>query len=581
MSVCREVKQWITREVQVPVEKAITEARRACEKLKKAIEEQVQKPVEKWISREERRCKRRSCNWWCLCCNKWFCWLVTVVAKIVTWVLVTIIKWVTYLVCKIVMVVVEIVVKLVLRVLKFLVTVFVCLFTGDWAGLGLAFADLWSDLVTLIQDVIAFVKSLLDDVVGILDDVIKFLHCLGDSFGPVGRWLFGIAAGVVEIGKKVVDLGRDLLTGVEEIVAGLLRLNVCRMQMGLTNLGTSIGRAIITATGAFFGATIGGPRQGFKGADLRDIIGDALEEAFGDDSDAIEAAEEIIGINCWPFGLTMQLDARRMVIRSGPFLRSLHEGGVIDLYQIAGHLRGPCEGSWSTSTRHVLGEVVYTGTTTTVSYADLDDFLSGREGVPGFSVYAIRYANYWRYLEVARQKAFQVGVDLVWDEIGDYEVTDETFLPLATRDNDDLFAAFGRTGDDDLCTIPVLAIFLYEDESLNGLASWFRPPPYDNPCPISADDNRSRRSGVSFRDRNPEYVWKFVAIHEIGHYLGLCHDGHDGPELIMYTARGGFSVTARTVIEYVLLATDPYFNREDAEEVWRWLTEVAGDDCLR
>lgn len=48
------------------------------------------------------RCKQRKCKWWCACCNKWFCWLETIVVLVVRWVVVTVLKWVTYLICEVV-----------------------------------------------------------------------------------------------------------------------------------------------------------------------------------------------------------------------------------------------------------------------------------------------------------------------------------------------------------------------------------------------------------------------------------------------------------------------------------------------
>ncbi|MDH5506628.1 MAG: hypothetical protein OEZ02_05365 [Anaerolineae bacterium] len=586
MTACTEVKKWMTEKVQVPVEEKITEARKECNKAKRKIEEKVRKPIENWVSKQERKCKKKKCKWWCACCNKWFCWIATIVVKVVTWIVTTIIKWVTYLVCKIVMFVVDIIVKLVLRIIKFLVSFFVCLFT-DIEGWGLAFADLWTDVLDILENIIDFVESLLDDINELIDDIIRLLDSLASSFGPLGTWLFGILAGALRIIKKVVDIVREIINSVQDIVFGILRLNLCRIEAGITNLGTSVGRAILTIVGAFFGTTVGGPREGFWQDSLQEIIIDALNEEFGSDPDRIERAEDLIHLYSRPFGLPMKLDPRRMVIRSSEFLRDLHLEGIINLYAIAGHL-SDCNGEWSTSTKRKNGEVVYTGTRTTVSYSDLNLFLKdGPSAVPEFSVYPVRYDNFERYLYVAREKGYQLGVEFFWDDILDYEITDNTFLPLITSDNDELFTPFGRNGTtDDLSNIPVLAIFLYVSPDLNGLASWFRPPPYSNDCPISKDtpprgQTYARKSGVSFIDRNPEYVFKFVAIHEIGHYLGLCHEDHDGFEFIMFSNKEAKSkVTDQTVMEYLLLGGDPYFTQNDAREVWEWLTQVAKDSCL-
>lgn len=48
------------------------------------------------------------CVWWCLCCNKWFCWIVVVVVRVVTWVIETVTRLVTEVVCTIVSVLLDI-----------------------------------------------------------------------------------------------------------------------------------------------------------------------------------------------------------------------------------------------------------------------------------------------------------------------------------------------------------------------------------------------------------------------------------------------------------------------------------------
>jgi len=56
-----------------------------------------------WVRDENvvRRCKRKKCRKWCLCCNKWICWLETVVQWIVRTICgwVEVIQWGTFLAC--------------------------------------------------------------------------------------------------------------------------------------------------------------------------------------------------------------------------------------------------------------------------------------------------------------------------------------------------------------------------------------------------------------------------------------------------------------------------------------------------
>ena len=80
---------------------------RVCHEIQEWIEEQIEKPIEEWENRQERRCREQDCNWWCLCCNKWFCWLVWILVKIIRWVIVTVGKWVTRIVCEVVNIILD------------------------------------------------------------------------------------------------------------------------------------------------------------------------------------------------------------------------------------------------------------------------------------------------------------------------------------------------------------------------------------------------------------------------------------------------------------------------------------------
>jgi hypothetical protein len=76
MRICREIQTWIT--------------------------DTITRPVETWVNAEETRCRVEPCNWWCLCCNKWFCWIVVILVKVILWVTETVTRLVTEVVCTIV-----------------------------------------------------------------------------------------------------------------------------------------------------------------------------------------------------------------------------------------------------------------------------------------------------------------------------------------------------------------------------------------------------------------------------------------------------------------------------------------------
>ncbi len=581
MSACTEVKRWMTEEVQLPVESAIYGFRESCTEARRAIQEEVVRPATDWVRREEHRCREQECNWWCLCCNKWLCWIAVVVIKIITWVVVTVVKWVVTIVCQVVAFIVDFVVKLVLRILKFLVSFFVCL-VSDWEGWELSFGDFWSDMMSIGDGVVDFLETLLDDVVGILGDLGTFLLDLGESFGPVGIALAGILAGALQTVGELVATVSSTISAIDDLVVGLMTGNLCRASAGLTNFGVSVGRMLLTTTNAF-GRTFGGGKRAFDWLKTRKIVEEWLERTFMGDELRLERSKERCRLSAFPSGLPFTIDARRMVIRSGEFLRDLHNNKKLDLYELAGHV-SECKAGWATSTRRKAGEVVYRGTDTRVSYSDLNTFLrDGADAVPPFDVYPIKLADFRTYLEWARDRGHEIGVDLRHERIGELEITGpftSTSDPLATPIDaglQDLFDAYGRTGtpSDPLGIIPAVAVFWFTDPDANGWTSWYRPE-YEAPCGPSG----ANKSGVAFIGRTPEWVFRSVLVHEIGHYLGLCHEHHDGVEYIMFSPRESDYVRLNTVIEYVTLGTGPHFTETDTNEVWRWITTVAKDSVL-
>ncbi|MDQ3582458.1 MAG: hypothetical protein M3495_13015 [Pseudomonadota bacterium] len=82
---------------------------RVCREVQEWVEEQIERPIEEWENRQEQRCRKEECNWWILCLNKLFCWLVWVAVKVVRWVVVTVGKWVARIVCEVVNFVLDVV----------------------------------------------------------------------------------------------------------------------------------------------------------------------------------------------------------------------------------------------------------------------------------------------------------------------------------------------------------------------------------------------------------------------------------------------------------------------------------------
>jgi hypothetical protein len=73
-----------------------------CHNVQDWVETQVEQPIQAWENQQQTRCRNESCNWWTLCLNVLFCWLVWVTVLVTRIVLVTIGNWVTRAVCEVV-----------------------------------------------------------------------------------------------------------------------------------------------------------------------------------------------------------------------------------------------------------------------------------------------------------------------------------------------------------------------------------------------------------------------------------------------------------------------------------------------
>lgn len=126
MTLCEEVGRWIDDTIITPVEQVFTNARQACIDYSTWIQQEIITPLETWVSQEEQRCREQKCNYWCLCCNKWFCWLVTVLVSVITWVVTVVGKWVVETICRLIVEILRIIVMTILHVLKWIVETVVC-----------------------------------------------------------------------------------------------------------------------------------------------------------------------------------------------------------------------------------------------------------------------------------------------------------------------------------------------------------------------------------------------------------------------------------------------------------------------
>lgn len=103
--------------------------------------EEVHEWIENWVEQEIQKCKQKKCKKWCLCCNKWFCWIEIVLVKVG--------QWVTRVVCEVVNVALDAIGGIL--GLVFMIPI-----------LGRFLRQIWSGLVDLVWRIVGLVGVLLD-----------------------------------------------------------------------------------------------------------------------------------------------------------------------------------------------------------------------------------------------------------------------------------------------------------------------------------------------------------------------------------------------------------------------------------
>ena len=127
MTWCREVGRWIEENILTPVERFFERAEQVCEEIGRWVEEEVLTPIETWREEQEERCREEKCWWLCLCCNKWVCWFVTVLVKIIEWVIEIFLVWLVEVICRIIITILRFIVWIILTVLTWVVLFVICL----------------------------------------------------------------------------------------------------------------------------------------------------------------------------------------------------------------------------------------------------------------------------------------------------------------------------------------------------------------------------------------------------------------------------------------------------------------------
>lgn len=425
----------------------------------------------------------------------------------------------------------------------------------------------------------------------------------------VGKWVVRTVCKVV--GAVLTGI-RDLLQGLWDVIVGIFTLDWQRIVDGLLQAGLGLLDSLLTLlrvlflldTLQFIADEI---RENQLKAYIRTKLGfEYIGQNFQDIVDNLRLDHGAFGYRIGMESIRTFVDSETRIPEDNPEpnLFLLHEAKKIDLKGMCGF--STPEGYWNAKRYKTLkkgphatggggGEV-----DNPISEEELDLYINSRgsEGPP-FIILCMRDGVLDTKLRAAELTARQIGLMPQWTR-RDFEVTNPDHInhkgltvgPQTTNLVKFLLDPIGRAPKQppynakalaDLCKPVAIGVFQYEI-SLRGITACLE----GSKCTPAVGAHTA--SGLTYIDNKPDIIWKYVPIHELGHYFGLCHV--QGLERIMYTPKGdggkplswwewlGKSFTWWTIPDLILFRGEPSFTLDEAMAVWDYIIEHFPARCL-
>ena len=360
-----------------------------------------------------------------------------------------------------------------------------------------------------------------------------------------------------------------IVVGIGNVVWGIATGNWAQVVDGFIMIAAAVVEGVLGLARAASGGTIFNfAREDRDRARLRRYVRGLLEARFAGDPVALEAAIEAIGVDRGAFGLRLSATARNTFVDAEtvlegdtvPVLIRMHEDPNlnIDIRQLAGY-------QWDEFFQRGRPQVVGGGR------GEVESYIMNRGG-EAFRIYPMSTRVMRDKATVASERARGLGLMMrfTFDEV---EVTAAAAVSLggstATQDQFNT-AVLDRTDE----TVDAPAARAEQCRPIGGAV--FAIPGFngfsahldDAVCLDGDTFVGSNTSGVSFRDRLPDIVFRYVFVHELGHYFGLCHV--DGADHIMYTVRRDWW-SWRLLPEYLYFRGTPSFTLDEARRAWDYI----------
>ena len=425
------------------------------------------------------------------------------------------------------------------------------------------------------------------------------------------RWVIvTVVKAVVTIVCRLIAVNINFIVDIFQALwlfaKALVLWDKCILQEAISELG-NVGVHVLTAIGYVLINPFVDQINRYR---LRNYVRDQIEDIFSDRPDHIAALKEAFHIDHGTFGYRVTCTVRRMFVDSQanppirrfanvPNLLGLHKGGFIDLYQLAGFTT-PCalttEKGWyrprpqTAKFPFASGGGVGEPTPPSLDEDELTQYIDseGAEG-PHFRIYAMSIENLEKRLNAASEKGRQLGLIMNFENKRDIQVFHEDYINYTVGvqprflkcELGRIDEALGRIDDEtwafiDLCNPVAVGVFGFKDREKRGQATNLVGT---TACARGRNLRDGDTSGVSFVDDIPDEVRKYVLIHELGHYYGLCHV--DGFDRIMVSGKSGQGdLFTWKAIPYTLFHGGPRFTHSEAKQVWDFILANFPEECF-
>src|SRR5574341_428264 len=449
-----------------------------------------------------------------------------------------------------------------------------------------AVLDTGEDVVDTVVDTVQ------DGIHGAQEWLCENAGSVGCAIGNVvGGAIDGFLQGVQDIVHDAADIVRDIVG----LVGSVLRLDLPGILKGLVALVMDVLDLVVDA-GRFLvgGYVVGGIVDAFKRALLEEFVDNLVTERFGSDAKILATVRSTTGLDgSKRFGLRLPAVHRVFVMDSLTVpLWQMHENGELDLYALSHLLSFDSFAIGAAHPNSVVKSVSQAGSESVmpVSRWTIARYLESRGEDRRLRVYAMSRQAVAEKLRTASEKLKEIGVILQWNDGESYPI----FRSITCQEITSAEYDFDTIGLEDLlarpeydraagvsCELLSLAAFRLERMGRVGGRDIqeCEDVPVDCPNPERSDRccvtvRRDERSGTIYRDAYPSDVFAYVLPHEIGHYLGLCHCGHDGFQNVMYTKADAAGLS---FFDWGALSlyweSEPHFSLEDGKNAWRFIVD--------